>query len=71
MKFFRMEAEAVEAKKGLGDPEMTLYEEVVTVSKIYLGPATEKSFAMQCKLLKKMMLTWRPPICQRWRSGWK
>jgi hypothetical protein len=31
---------------------MTLYEEVVAVSKTYLGPATEQFIARQCKILK-------------------
>ncbi len=31
---------------------MTVYEEVVAVSKIYLGPATEQFIARQCKILK-------------------
>jgi hypothetical protein len=31
---------------------MTLYEQVVFVSKPYLGPATEQFIARQCKLIK-------------------
>jgi hypothetical protein len=31
---------------------MTLYEQVVTIGKPYLGPATEQFIARQCKLLK-------------------
>jgi len=31
---------------------MTIYDEVVSVSKTYLGPATEQFIARQCKLLK-------------------
>ena len=36
--------------KGYETGEMTRYEEV---SKIYLGPATEKFIALQCELLRK------------------
>jgi len=31
---------------------MSLYTEVISVSKSYLGPATEQFIARQCKLLK-------------------
>jgi hypothetical protein len=31
---------------------MALYDEVVSVSKVYLGPATEQFLARQCKILK-------------------
>lgn len=31
---------------------MSLYEQVVGVSKVYLGPATEKFLERQCKYLK-------------------
>jgi hypothetical protein len=31
---------------------MALYDQVVSVSKPYLGPATEQFIARQCKLLK-------------------
>jgi hypothetical protein len=31
---------------------MALYDEVVSVSKTYLGPATEQFLARQCKILK-------------------